>query len=158
MTEGPELRDIHLPADPSFWPLALGWWVMLIVISIIVFLLMWRIIRRRQLQFDGSVPQALARLEWLSKQDKMPDKQMIRQLSRLMRRTSMSLYGRDTVAGLAGSAWLQFLDSKYDQPAFTQGEGRALHNQPYQKQSDYDRQSLIRLVRRWIDMQRGSNV
>ena len=157
MTEGPELRDIHLPADPSFWPLAPGWWL-LIVLSLLATIFLWRFIRSRQQRYDGSIPQALHRLEWLATQEKMSDSQMIRQLSILMRRTSMSIYGRESIAGLAGKDWLKFLDSKYDQPAFSQGEGRALHDQPYQKQSDYKRQQLIQLVRRWISMQRGSNV
>ncbi|MBP6325901.1 MAG: DUF4381 domain-containing protein, partial [Dokdonella sp.] len=24
--DGPQLRDIHLPPDPSWWPPAPGWW------------------------------------------------------------------------------------------------------------------------------------
>lgn len=37
-----QLRDIHLPEDASWWPLALGWWVIiaLILAIIIIFLIM----------------------------------------------------------------------------------------------------------------------
>ena len=27
-TQGPVLRDIHLPPDPSWWPPAPGWWML----------------------------------------------------------------------------------------------------------------------------------
>ena len=51
MSELP-LRDIHLPPEPSIWPLAPGWWA-LIVLTVVamVFLILWtlKLQRRRHL-------------------------------------------------------------------------------------------------------------
>jgi hypothetical protein len=42
-TSGPELRDIHVPYVSMWWPLALGWWLLLalliaLVVALVVFL------------------------------------------------------------------------------------------------------------------------
>ncbi|HEX6832517.1 MAG TPA: DUF4381 family protein, partial [Rudaea sp.] len=35
---GPELRDIHVPAPPSWWPPAPGWWLLAaIIIALLAF-------------------------------------------------------------------------------------------------------------------------
>jgi hypothetical protein len=53
-TQGPALRDIHLPPDPSWWPPAPGWWVLAVCIFVGVPLATWgwrrhrRSLRRRQ--------------------------------------------------------------------------------------------------------------
>jgi hypothetical protein len=47
---GPDLRDIHLPPAPSWWPLAPGWWMLgaLLLLSLVVAGWLWR--RRARLQ------------------------------------------------------------------------------------------------------------
>src|SRR5262249_43714601 len=32
---GPDLRDIHLPPDPSWWPPAPGWWLLAIALLVL---------------------------------------------------------------------------------------------------------------------------
>ncbi|KRE89834.1 hypothetical protein ASG87_02480 [Frateuria sp. Soil773] len=48
--QGPELRDIHLPHDPSWWPPAPGWWVLafLLLASAVGMIWWWR--RRRRVR------------------------------------------------------------------------------------------------------------
>jgi hypothetical protein len=48
-TDVPELRDIHVPADPSWWPPAAGWWLLAVLVLALLFAaaLAWRSARRR---------------------------------------------------------------------------------------------------------------
>lgn len=46
LSPGPQLRDIHLPAAPGWWPPAPGWWVVAVLV-LISLLLVGRRIRRR---------------------------------------------------------------------------------------------------------------
>ncbi|MDG2500905.1 MAG: DUF4381 domain-containing protein [Porticoccaceae bacterium] len=56
-----QLRDIHLPADISWWPLAPGWWVLIVVL---VFLFGW-IISKMVKRYQANLyrRQALVKLE-----------------------------------------------------------------------------------------------
>ncbi|HET9483332.1 MAG TPA: DUF4381 domain-containing protein, partial [Xanthomonadales bacterium] len=47
----PQLRDIHLPAEPSWWPPAPGWWLLaILVIAALVFLVRFAWRKRRELR------------------------------------------------------------------------------------------------------------
>jgi hypothetical protein len=47
-TQGPALRDIHLPPEPSWWPPAPGWWVLAALVLVGVLLAVWGWRRHRQ--------------------------------------------------------------------------------------------------------------
>ena len=49
-----ELRDIHLPDDPSIWPLAFGWWLLIIIVSILIYVLVkkWQQLRKQKQLID----------------------------------------------------------------------------------------------------------
>jgi hypothetical protein len=34
--DGPQLRDIHLPAEPAWWPPAPGWWALAVIALLIM--------------------------------------------------------------------------------------------------------------------------
>lgn len=46
--QGPTLRDIHLPPDPSWWPPAPGWWLLGAVALCMLLAAMWWWRRHRQ--------------------------------------------------------------------------------------------------------------
>ena len=70
----------------------------------------------------------------------------------LVRRTALAAFPRESVAPLAGLAWLAFLDRSYGGQGFSEGAGRLLANAPYQRAVPDREQlrALAALVRQWI--------
>ncbi len=125
-----QLRDIHLPPEPSWWPPAPGWWLLAILLLVSAVLLarwVWRRVRaRRRLarlmtEFDAAagLGDPGARLVAIS--------QLLRRAARL----------RDPhAANLQGEDWLRFLDQADDRQPPATNTWRILLHGPYQPQID----------------------
>ncbi len=139
-----QLRDVMLPPAPAFWPPAVGWWVLMVLIiiglGVIVYLsgLIYRRYRRQPLvaQLD-----ALTRLQ---------PQQSVVELSILMRRIAMTQFQRRSVAGLSGAAWLQFLDESGGTNQFTCGPGQVLASAPYAAVPPAQIEPLFDVCRSWV--------
>jgi len=122
------LRDIHLPGAVGWWPLAVGWWILaaVIVVAAAAFAL-----RYRQRFRERAALRALKRVLDSLEQGQEPVR-CLQQISMVIRRFAMSMsHGDVPVAGLTGERWLQYLDSRWQQDAFSRGPGRALLDGPY---------------------------
>ena len=115
-----QLRDIHLPPEPSWWPPAPGWWIVaaLVVVAIALAARAWikrvREQRRRaslHAAFDAAVAIATP-------------SERLAAISELLRRAATT--ADPSAATLRGEAWLAFLG-----PEFSGGAGRALLDGPY---------------------------
>ena len=129
MKPGPVLRDIHLPAEPAWWPPAPGWWL---VAALALVLLGWgllalrtRLRRRRRLQRI----EALAADAGRRFPDPAQGAELAAELSQLLRRAAR-LADPPAVA-LRGEAWLQWLDAGDPGAPFSRGPGRLLLEAPY---------------------------
>ncbi|MGN6520534.1 MAG: DUF4381 domain-containing protein [Dokdonella sp.] len=155
---GPELRDIHLPASPAWWPPAPGWWLLaLALLVVLVFALRacWRFERRRR--WRARVRAELERIATAHAREADAQRLSIA-LSNLLRRASRLLAPH--AAALHGEAWLDFLDarlppSEAKAAPFRHGPGRALLDAPYRRADDpaataVDGDALIALARRWL--------
>lgn len=172
------LRDIHLPDAISWWPLAPGWWAAVLLLLLITGVMVWlrRSRLRRRLRTTALRELAALRGAYQQHQD---DRQLVSDLSVLLRRICISVYPPQQVAGLTGETWLRFLDrgvvdvvtendtsintsfdagtntklDKSDGAGFTNGPGRVLLEGPYQanvEQEHVDAESLLSLCQRWI--------
>lgn len=156
--DGPELRDIHLPADPSWWPPAPGWWLLAALLVLAAFWI-FRVLRhrRRTQRWQASVQSELAKIaaEYASQPDAA---KLTAQLSALLRRASLLIAPH--AAALNGDAWLNFLDAQIDGDAFSNGPGRVLLDAPFRRDPQIDADALIALTAGWLKqalVQRSSN-
>ena len=98
-----KLHDIHLPEPISWWPLAPGWWgLLLIVLAALVGFWFWY--RRPSQRLRRSGLRELATIESTT----VGDAALAQALEHLVRRYAVARYGRAAVAGLSGSRWLAF--------------------------------------------------
>ena len=123
-----ELRDIHLPPEPSWWPPAPGWWLLaLLVLLAIVFAARWALrrwrARRRRQALQAEFEQVLRQIDPHAR---------LAALSALLRRAART---RDpAAASLTGEAWLAFLDQSAPGDApFTRGPGHLLVDGLYRR-------------------------
>lgn len=122
-----QLRDVHLPAAPGWWPLPPGWWLV-IGGCVLVALLAWawrarrhRLRRRWQQHFATALAAAATPAEEVATMA-----ELLRRAARL-RKPGAEL--------LQGTEWLQFLDTP-EGPAFSSGEGRLLLDGGYRREVD----------------------
>jgi Domain of unknown function (DUF4381) len=147
-----ELRDIHLPDSVLWWPPAPGWWIVLLLILIIAYAVYF-FIRKRQKKRLSAIylaKQELSQIEY--EYNKNQDKSfLVKEVSALIRRVSISLFNRNESASLTGREWLVFLDKLNGDTAFSEGVGKVLVEAPYQPKPDFDDKKLLSLISTWLD-------
>ena len=126
------LRDLHLPEAVGWWPLAPGWWLLILLGAIAV---TWLLLRSwRRWRFNAARRHALALLQEVET-DYLADRNPVRlgrRVSELLRRAMLAYAPREEVAGLTGENWLQWLDQGLPVPYFHTDGGKSLLQLPYQ--------------------------
>ncbi|MEM1282695.1 MAG: DUF4381 domain-containing protein [Chlamydiota bacterium] len=126
-----ELHDIEGIDPVNWWPLAIGWWIVFAILSIIVVIAIFYYFRRlaylRSWKSDA--------LKQLNKLDKNLTEENSREtaesLSEYMRRIALTLYSRKECASLVGDEWLVWL-TKHDPQNFDwKSKGKFLIDIPY---------------------------
>lgn len=146
------LRDIHLPEAISWWPPALGWWLLAVLLPVGIYLI-YRLVKRI---IRKTAVKTAKKLLLHIKQDKQLDnKQKLNELSMLIRRVAISTSARDECAGLTGQAWLEYLDRSVKGTPFTQGVGRQLTDAPYRQNmpTAHEIGELAALCETWLKAQ-----
>ena len=144
-----DLRDVHIPDPISWWPPAIGWWMIMGLLIIGGSLIIWAWV-----YYQRTRPRrlALAQLKDVRQQyaTHSDDHWAITQLSHLVRRVALAAFPRSQVAGLSGQSWLKFLDTTGHTNQFSDGPGQALRSGPYQTHGPRAVSELIPLIERWI--------
>jgi len=144
------LKDVHLPAGISWWPLAPGWWIVLGIGCFLILLIVMLRKMFRQPRFKKQAEQALSRIEQKLKERKQPI-ECLADLSVLLRRLMLDQKPSSGSAGLTGQAWLKSLDRPLKTPDFSQGIGQILLSGPYQREAKKEEVfQLIQLCRKWV--------
>ncbi len=135
------LRDLHLPEAVGWWPLAPGWWFLIVLaVAAVGYFLYRQYLRWRMNKVRRVALRELARLR-RDYESGAEAQQLAISLSELLRRSMLAYAPRDEVAGLTGERWLAWLDRGLDAEPFTKGSGKALESLPYRKPGADDEDS-----------------
>jgi hypothetical protein len=134
------LRDVQMGMEPSWWPPALGWWLVVAVLFGVLLPWLWRQSRRRKKRqqlmqyFDAVVQQA-----------ETPSMK-VAAMSELLRRAARHI--RPDADRLSGEAWLQFLDDGMQPAVFLQGAGALIQDGAFRPNVDAADVEALRVVAR----------
>ncbi len=148
------LKDIHLPEPVGWWPPAIGWWILLVLIVMMVFLSYWFY---KKLTHRTIIKTAMKILQDIKQDTTLSEEQKLTRLSALIRRVAISVFPRKDVAGLTGKRWLEFLDETIGEPRFSD-TGKVLIDDRYRKnKSQVDIAALIALCEDWLKVLKNAN-
>jgi len=125
------LNDIVMPAAVSWWPLAMGWYILF---GLLLITLVWFGYQSLRRWLDNRYRRAaLHELQLLAEDmhDEANRNSSLRQIPVLLKRTALSAYPRNQVAALSGKDWHHFLNSKLNQPSFTDDAAATLDRISY---------------------------
>ena len=149
-----QLKDIHLPESIGWWPLAPGWYGVMVLILFLIMALAYIAYKRHA--------NALAKnqaLELLNRYKEQYEKDHNAQLasarvSELLRRVALVYYPRAEVASLHGDAWVAFLNQTSKGIDFKPVKSMLLDS-PFKTSETVNLKPLILRAQRWIK-QRGA--
>ncbi|MEZ9999277.1 DUF4381 domain-containing protein [Vibrio lentus] len=114
MNQPLDLSPIITPSAPSWWPLAWGWWL-IIITAIVLIALVFFIVKHRQ-KNQQAKNEALACFRNSQSSNALSPSTA----QDIVRQAALSYFPREKVAGLSGDDWLAFLDTQLAKPLFSE--------------------------------------
>lgn len=127
----PELRDIRGLDSIPWYPLPIGWWLVILgsLISLGLAVWLWRTYRHHKQQSQW---RKVAKLEWQAiNKPTLTSHERANRIDSLLRWIAIQQYGREACASLTGEAWLQWLQAHDPKQFDWQQQGQLLIKLPY---------------------------
>lgn len=153
-----DMADIHLPAEPGFWPLAPGWWVLAALLLALLVYGAYRLQKRLQLHRRyrsalRELDKCLTTLQANAGTDG-PDMEQrlvyVNQVNSVLRRVALLHFDHSRVAGLSGQAWVAFIKQHDRAGRLTPELANALAEGRFAPRCDVDTTALHRMAADWI--------
>ncbi|MFI4919262.1 MAG: DUF4381 domain-containing protein [Legionellales bacterium] len=144
-----QLKDIHLPGPVSWWPLAPGWYVLLILALLLCLGLAGFFYKKGR--HARPKKQALALLaRYQQDYEREHNTQLTSaRISQLLRRVALVYFPREQVAGLHGDAWVNFLNQTSNGLDFKPVQAMLLEA-PFQAVTTVSLKPLLTRAALWI--------
>lgn len=144
-----KLRDISLPEPVGWWPMAPGWYFLILAGLVVLAFTFYRAHRYRM---NGRAKrQALQLLEsYLQEYKDIRNSQLSSaRVSELLRRVALVYFPREQVASLQGEDWLRFLNNTVKGVNFD-AVRHCLLESPYQPAKNISLEPLFICAKAWI--------
>ena len=146
-----QLRDIHLPEPPGWWPPAPGWWLLA---ALAVAALWWAIVRLRARR-RRSAPLRFGRAAYAEIFRRYQDGELdypeyLDETDELIKRVLIHGLDDHRARRATGEAWLRHLDGYLGDSGFSRGPGRVLGDERFRPEPTGDPAALHQLVTRLL--------
>lgn len=156
-----QLADIHLPDPVSFWPLAPGWWILMVLVLMglcwLGYLSVKKLILNRRLQIaQNELEKAIhAYRDHTNKADSDHNQAGLDYLyavNSVLNRVALYTNPKHSreIAKLTGKPWLAYLDQSYGGTEFLEGPGKVLAEGQYRPIFKGEVERLYSLAQNWI--------
>ena len=175
-----QLRDIHLPAAPGWWPPAIGWWLLAMVVAGVLAWMIWWLGARWRRFRPARTARALYRgISQELRSGSISPTRYVHQTNELLKRfvlhdgqlqargarsrspaeaflaggapSRSPAEGSDhSIGSESGDGWLRYLDGRYGQAAFSRGPGRCLGTERFRRDVVVDAEALDGLINRFF--------
>ena len=152
-----QLADIHLPEPVSYWPPAIGWWI-LAAIALVLLVILFRKFASRALQ-QKICRYALAELQSCYDSYSQADStninqnklDYVNQFNTVVRRVALVHYPQANAASLDGASWVDFISQKGESSLMTDDIATALQYGRFQTKCDVDVDAMQSFGQQWIE-------
>lgn len=154
-----QLKEIHEPAAIGVWPLAPGWWILIVCTTFIaiVTILLWR----RHIQKNGWKKEAVNTIAAIKKQaSEQSHHQSLFLINQLIKRVAIYKCNDTSIKALTGESWGQYLVDFLNGPdtpnMFSTQQLNLLSEGLYQQTIDTDKSinaeitALLKALNNWI--------
>lgn len=141
-----DLRDIHQPDPISFWPPAPGWWLVLLLFVCGIFLIRRWMKKPKMPKYRKFALEELKNITTNYEIQRDAHK-TANECALLIRKMLLVTDKEKKIAGMINEEWLIYLDKRSETTLFSQGAGRVLAKQIYQKDAEVDALGLIEATR-----------
>lgn len=144
------LADIVLPPPVSFWPPAIGVWIVAAAALAALMVFAWRAFHRYRA--DAYLREAVSELDALAAAQRLDEPETIEAVSSVMKRVAIIRHGREHVASLTGAGWARFIARTAPQSAQTDAIENYLASAPAPASSAAltDRNRLCAQAKAWV--------
>jgi len=143
------LKGLHIPLSPDIFPLAIGWWIC-IVLLIFLFFFVYFMIFIWMHSLKRQVSQNISHIK------KIKDNQeMLKKINQLAKRLAIARFGREKVASLYEEEWVNFMNKVSKEEIFSKDYVDLLHKSIYagkESISDLDRQRILKDYEKWFQI------
>jgi len=155
-----QMRDIHLPAEVSWWPLAPGWWILLFLLLAAALFAIWALIQnhnKNRYRKLACIELDLAFAQW---QESLDAAAFIQATNAILKRTIAAGFASNsakTALSLTGVRWTNMLD-QYSGNDLSGSSAQALAQSGYEPNPDVDIPKLHSEAKDWIINHRSKSI
>lgn len=142
-----ELKDIHLPTEPSVLPLSIGWYIIIcLFLGLILISLVRQLMKKSKQKRFNHINSLLIAIE---QNNNLTHADIVAECSNLLKQVSMLKFAKENPQFISGTEWLDYLQRKVPKFKLSNSELHYLAN-IYQKHELKDTAKFFADVRHWI--------